>query len=140
VVPRGNSIYLNYKYSINSEDDENAPQTNHVREVRSYGPTYAMPQDVWSRTVIAAGVGPYPNPGITSTNIVEPDFGYLKIQPKSGGAYPITWLGRPGVVLQNTTNLSGGWQINAGTDASQSTNWPSAGNGNSQFFRLMKEQ
>ena len=140
VVPRGNSIYLNYKYSIDSEDDENPAGTNHVREIRSYGPTYAMPQDVWSRTVIAAGVGPYPNPGITSTHIVEPDFGYLNIQPKSGGAYPITWLGRPGVVLQNTANLGGSWQVNAGTDAAQGTNWPSAGNGNSQFFRLMKEQ
>lgn len=141
VIPRGNSIYLNYKYSIDSEDDEDGVQTNHVREIRSHGPTYSLPTDVWSWSVVQPGVEPYPNPGITSTNIVEPDFGYLTIASPSGGAYPISWLGRPGVVLLNSSNLAGGsWNINPGTDAAQGTNWPSAGNGQMQFFRLMKEQ
>ena len=141
VIPRGNSVYINYKYAIDSEDDENGVGTNHVREVRSYGPTYSMPTDVWSWSVVQPGVEPYPNPGIASTNIVEPDFGYLAIQSQSGGNYPITWLGRPGVVLQNTTNLTHAvWNTSGGTDGTEVTNWPSAGNGNIQFFRLMKKQ
>jgi hypothetical protein len=140
VIPRGNSIYLNYKYSIDSEDDENGFATNHVREIRSYGPTYTMPQDVWSWTVLQPGNGnSYPNPGIASTNIVEPDFGYLAIVAPSGGNVPITWLGRPGVVLENNSSLTGGiWTTNSGTDGTQSTNWPNAGS--SQFFRLLKKQ
>ncbi len=138
VIPAGNSIYLNYKYSIDSQDDENASGTNHIREIRSFGPTYSFPVDSWSWTATQQGTAPYPNPGITSTNIVEPDFGYLAIQPPSAGELPITWLGRPGVILQNTANLTGSWNSDSGTDATQSTNWPNAG-GN-EFFRLLKEQ
>lgn len=140
VIPTGNSIYLDYKYSLNSIDDESGFATNHVREIRSSGPTYAFPTDVWSWTVLQPGSGnPYPLAGLASTNIVEPDFGYLAIQPPSGGSYPITWLGRPGVLLENTTNLTGGsWNANSGTAGTQSTNWPSTGG--TQFFRLMKEQ
>jgi hypothetical protein len=143
VIPKGNSIYLNYKYAMDSEDDENGFVTNHVREIRSYGPTYAMPQDVWSWTVINTNVGsaPYPNPGLATTNIVEPDFGYLKIGPDPVipfvPTFPITWLGRPGVVLQNSSNLTSGiWHDNNGTDATMSTNWPNTGG--KQFFRLKK--
>ena len=136
LIPAGNSIYLNYKYSIDSQDNENGFQTNHIREIRSYGPTYSFPTDSWSYNVCPPGT-PYPNPGITATNIVEPDFGYLAIQPKSAGNYPITWLGRPGVILQNTAILNGSWNSDSGTDGTQATNWPNAG-GN-EFFRLMKK-
>ena len=140
VIPRGNSIYVNYKYSLDGFDDENGPQTNHIREIRSYGPAYGFPQDVWSWTVLQPGNGnPYPDPGITTTNIVEPDFGYLAIGAPSGGSLPITWLGRPGVVLQNDSSLTGGiWNTNNGTDAAMSTNWPDSGP--AQYFRLMKKQ
>jgi hypothetical protein len=140
VIPAGNSIYLNYKYSIDSSDDENGFGTNHVREIRSYGPTYTMPQDVWSWSVLQPGNGnPYPLAGIASTNIVEPDFGYLGVGALVGGKFPITWLGRPGVVLQNNSSLTAGsWNDNTGTDGTQATNWPNAGN--NQFFRLKKSQ
>jgi hypothetical protein len=137
VFPRGASIYVTYKYGYNGVDDENGVNTNHVREIRSYGPTYSFPQDVWSWTVLQPGNGnPYPNPGIASTNIVEPDFGYLAIGAPTGGNFPITWLGRPAVMLQNASSLLGPWNTIGATDATQATNWPNAG-GN-QFFRLIK--
>ena len=83
---------------------------------------------------------PYPNPGIASTNIVEPSFGYLAIGPDPVGptpTFPITWLGRPGVVLQNSSDLTSGiWNTNMATDGTQATSWPNAGD--SQFFRLLK--
>ena len=140
VIPRGASIYMTYKYSIDGFDDENGSGTNHIREIRSHGPAYVFPQDVWSWTVLQPGNGnPYPNPGITPTNIVEPDFGNLAIGAPSGGNFPITWLGRPGVVLQNNSSLTGGfWNTNNGTDAAMSTNWPNSSL--TQFFRLMKKQ
>ena len=139
IIPKGNPVTLNYKYSIDSQDDENGFQTNHVREIRSYGPTYTMPQDTWSLLVCPPGT-PYPNPGISSTNIVEPDFGYLTIGTPSAGNLPITWLGRPGVELLNRASLTTGiWNPNSGTDGTQSTNWAAAGNVQ-QFFRLLKKQ
>jgi hypothetical protein len=130
VIPKGNSIYLNYKYSFDGFDDENGFGTNHVREIRNYGPVYTFPQDQWSY-VYAPGAN-------TTTNIVEEDFGDLNIGAPSGGSFPITWLGRPGVLLQNSSSLPAGWSDNVGTDATQATNWPDAG-GN-QFFRLKKLQ
>ncbi|MGH7940671.1 MAG: hypothetical protein ACREFR_06320 [Limisphaerales bacterium] len=138
-IPRGTSIHMVYKYSFNGEDDENGTDTNHVREIRSYGPTYSFPQDVWSWTVLQPNNGnPYPLAGLAVTNIVEPDFGYLAIGQPSGGNFPISWLGRPAVVLQNSSNvMSGAWNTLGGTDATQATNWP--GNAPAQFFRLLKE-
>jgi|GEM_PF-2498138 len=138
VIPAGNSIYLSYKYSIDSTDDENGFATNHVREIRTYGTTYTMPVDSWSWSVVKPGIG-YPNAGITSTNVVEPDYGFLNIQPKVGDSFPINWLGRPGVVLLNTASLtSGNWQTNNSTDGNQSANWPSSGS--AQFFKLLKKK
>jgi hypothetical protein len=137
VFPRGASIYVTYKYSYNGVDDENGANTNHIREIRSYGPTYSFPQDVWSWTVLQPGNGnPYLLKGIAVTNIVEPDFGYLAIGAPTGGNFPITWLGRPAVMLQNASSLLGPWNTIGATDATQATNWPYAG-GN-QFFRLIK--
>ena len=138
VITRGTSTQMIYKYSFDGEDDENGGNTNHIREIRSYGPVYNFPQDVWSWTVLQPNNGnPYPNPGIASTNIVEPDFGDLQIGAPSGGNLPITWLGRPAVVLQNVNSLTGAWNTLSGTDGTESTNWPNAGG--TQFFRLMKE-
>ena len=138
VIPRGSSLALTYKYSFDGLDNENGQNTNHIRYVRTYATSYAFPQDVWSWTVLQPGNGnPYPNPGIASTNIVEPSFGNLAIGAPSGGKFPITWLGRPGVVLQNSSSLSGGsWNNNSATDGTQATNWPNAGG--TQFFRLIK--
>ena len=138
VVPRGSSVAITYKYSFDGLDNENGQNTNHIRYIRTYAPNYAFPQDVWSWTVLQPGNGnPYPNPGLASTNIVEPSFGYLAAGAPSGGNLPITWLGRPGVVLQNSSSLTSGiWNINTGTDGTQSTNWPVSGS--AQFFRLLK--
>jgi hypothetical protein len=138
VVPTGNSYNLVYKYSINSTDDENGFATNHVRVIRSTGPTFNMPQDVWSWNVLQPNNGnPYPNPGLSNTNIVEPDFGYLAAGAPSGNHVPITWLGRPAVLLQMSSSLSGGsWTDISATDGLMATNWPNAAG--SQFFRLKK--
>jgi hypothetical protein len=138
VVPRGTSVHMTYKYSYNGVDDENGGNTNHIREIRSYGPNYNFPQDVWSWTVLQPNNGnPYPLAGLAVTNIIEPDFGNLKISTPSGGNWPITWLGRPAVLLQNASSLNGPWNSLLGTDATEATNWPTSGP--IQFFRLMKE-
>ena len=134
IIPKGKTLQLTYKYGIDGLDNENGSQTNHIRYIRNYGPSYKAPQDIWSFLVIPPA--PYPNPGISSTNIVEPSFGYLAINPASGNTLPITWLGRPAVVLQTKSSLNGVWTDVIGTDGTQSTNIPNSG-GN-QFFRLKK--
>ena len=140
VILKGTSVYMTYKYSVDGFDNENGTGTNHVRLIRSYGPTYSFPSDVWSWTVMQPGDGnPYTLDGLAVTNLVEPDFGYLAIGSQAGGEFPITWLGRPGVVLQNNSSVNSGiWNTNNGTDGTQSTNWSNAGS--AQFFRLLKKQ
>jgi len=137
IVTAGNNLNLTYKYGVDGLDNENGFGTNHIRYIRSYGPTFTMPQDTWSWLIVPPGT-PYPNPGITSTNIVEPSFGYLTIgTANSDGFLPINWLGRPAVVLQSQPSLTGGaWTDVPGTDAAQLKYWSK--NGTNQFFRLKK--
>ena len=138
VIPRGNSIYMTYKYSIDGFDDENGMNTNHIREIRSYGPNYSFPQDVWSWSIANQSTILQPGLPTSTTNIVEIDFGNLAIGAPVGGTFPITWIGRPDVLLQNSSDLtSGSWNTVDGTDATQANNWPNSGS--AQFFRLIKQ-
>ena len=137
IIPKGNSLQLTYKYGVDGLDNENGFATNHSRYIRSYGPSYTFPQDTWSYIICPPGT-PYPNPGITSTNIVEPSFGYLTIgTPNSDGFLPINWLGRLAVVLQSQSSLTGGaWTDVPGTDSAQLKYTQNTGS--NQFFRLKK--
>jgi hypothetical protein len=119
VVPKGTSLQLTYKYGIDGYDNEAAVGQNHVRLVRSAQGNYTMPMDQFGK------------------QLVEPSFGNLAIGSPSSGNIPITWLGRPGVHLQTSTNLANGtWQDHVETDGLGSTNWP-VGDG-AVFFRLIK--
>jgi hypothetical protein len=136
LIPAGTSLALTYKYSIDGVDNENGSGTNHIRYIRTYATNYSFPQDTWSLSLPNQG-SPYPNPGIASTNLVEPSFGYLAVSALSAGKVPVTWLGRPGVILQGSSSLPGGiWNDYMATDGTQSTNWPATGS--AQFFRLKK--
>ena len=138
LLPAGSGISLTYKYSQDGFDDENGFQTNHIRYVRSIVPApYSFPEDQWSWTVCPPGT-PYPNPGISSTNIVEPSFGYLTIgSPDVDHIIPLNWLGRQAVVLQYKSSMNGVWITDDATDGHKSAGWPNAGA--STFFRLMKK-
>lgn len=114
--PAGQPVMMTYKYSINGIDDEAPTGSNHIRYIRTLS-NYTMPQDTWS------------------VMTVEQSFGNLKAGPVSGGYQPITWLGRPGVHLQSSANLSS-WTDVPGTDAT-SSNGVAVGPGY-QFFRLIK--
>ncbi len=128
LIPKGNSIYMNYQYSFSGYGNENGYGTNHVREIRTYGQTYVCPTDQWSWIYSPTNVLSY---------IVEQDFGNLAVGKLSGGNLPMTWLGRPGVFLENESDLtSGNWTTNFATDCAQSTNWPVSGS--AQFFRLIE--
>ncbi len=130
-VPAGHSLQVQYKYGIihdytgtgnTNADNEASPNLNHTRFIRTTG-TYNFPVDIF-------GIQQNNLPGAT-----EPSFGDLAIGSPSGGNLSISWLGRPGVYLQCSTNLTGPWvQVNA-TGGTSSTSWPETNN--SEFFRLV---
>jgi hypothetical protein len=137
LVPKGNLVRVQYKYGFDNGivqiDNEAPSDQDHVRYIRTSATgTYVMPIDTYGN------------------QYNEPDFGQLSAGPASGGTVPVTWLGRPGVRLQSSSNLAGGlWTDHYQTDGTNwsvgasstnglvsGTNWPSSGN---QFFRLIKQ-
>ena len=130
-VPAGNSLQVQYKYGIihnytgtgnTNADNEASPNLNHTRFIRTTG-TYNFPVDTF-------GMQQNNLPGAT-----EPSFGNLAIGASSGGNISISWLGRPGVYLLYSTNLTGPWvQVNS-TGGTSSTSWPQTNN--QEFFRLV---
>jgi hypothetical protein len=132
-VNQGQNMDLIYKYSINGYDDEAGTGDNHERWIRSQ-PNYTMPVDT------------YASQGATTQT--EISFGNLAITNSGKNQIQVSWLGRGGVELQTTTNLSSGvWTSQPLTDGTNllvapggtsSTNY-SVGAGN-LFYRLVGPQ
>jgi hypothetical protein len=132
-VAANSPLEVQYKYGIihnysssmannTNADNEAGFGLNHTRYIRAAG-NYNFPVDIFGQqqTNLAAAT--------------EPSFGNLAISAPVAGHLPLSWLGRPGVYLQYTTNLSStNWvQLNA-TDGANSSSWPQT---NRQvFFRL----
>lgn len=89
-VNAGQQLDLVYKYGIDGYDNEAGSGDNHNRYIRSY-PNYSMPTDLWD--------------GQGSGNSNESSFGNLTVSG-ARNAVTLTWLGRPGVHLQSTSNLA----------------------------------
>ena len=118
LVPKGKTLRVQYKYGIDSADNEAATGSDHVRYIRTVG-TYQMPVDTFG------------------TQFQEASFGDLTIGPPVAGKVLISWLGRPGVYLQSNADLTGGaWDTHLATDGLSSTNF-SVGS-SSLFFRLVE--
>lgn len=117
--PKGHNRALTYKYAVNDADNEAGFAQNHFRYIRSTTGTEVLPMDTFG------------------VQYSEPKFGNLAIGAPVNARFPITWLGYPGVLLQDTTNLTSTvWSNNPDTTGQNSTNWPvSSGN---HFFRLVK--
>ncbi len=121
LVPKGRTLRVQYKYGINSADNENASGSDHVRYIRSVG-AYVMPVDTF---------------GSITNNEPAPGFGNLTIGPAVSGHVLISWQGLPGVHLQSNGQLTGGvWQNLMATDGLSSTNYPVGAT--PLYFRLIK--
>jgi len=117
LVKKGSRLRVQYKYGIESYDNEAPAFQDHVRYIRSVG-TYVMPLDIFGN------------------QYQEPSFGDLTIAPGAPGYVLISWLGRPGVRLQTTPSLVGGnWEDLPATDGLSSTNYPVGAT--PRFFRLV---
>jgi hypothetical protein len=155
ILPAGTVVGLQYQYGIDPGrlnqgpvENEAASGANHIRVVRStvFNP-YTMPADTFTNQ-------PYQEPLFAPGNIYEGigtlAGGNLNVGKQSGGAVPVTWLGRPGAHLQTKSSLaSGSWQDIWATDGTNwttgnssingfvsQTNWPTGGG--TTFFRLVK--
>jgi hypothetical protein len=136
-VPSGNPVNVKYKYGfddgVNTLDDEAASFQDHGRTIRT------------------TATGSYTNALDKFGNqYVEPSFGQLSVGAPAAGKVPLSWLGRPGVYLQSSSNLSGGaWSTQTNVDGiywstgtystnglTSVTNMP-AGSA-AQFYRLIK--
>jgi len=137
LVAAGSPLQIQYKYGIwhnaSSDtvnincDNEAPPYDNHSRYIRALG-TYNMPVDVFGQQTNS-------NPAIAA-EANEISFGDLAITAPSPGTIALTWLGRPGVYLQTSTNLgSGVWTTVTNSDGLSASNFPSSGS--SKFFRLI---
>jgi hypothetical protein len=122
VIPKGHTLAQTYKFSINGPDNEAGFAINHVRYIRTLGTTFTMPTDEFMTN--------------SASVRTEQSFGNLIVGAPVSGNIPVSWLGRPCVTLQFSTNLSAGaWVDLPATEATQSTNWPNTG---TRFFRLLK--
>ena len=146
IIPAGTPVAFSYKYGIGRNgnpgptDDEAGMNTNHFRVVRAtaFNP-YPMPQDKFGNM--------YAEPFFSSSSTGG---GNLTVGAVVAGKVPVTWLGRPGAMLQVKDNLSGGvWSTISATDGTNwnigssstngfvsRTNWPA--NSTNKFFRLVK--
>jgi hypothetical protein len=132
LIPAGSPLQITYKYGIfhnagpvntGTLDNEAGFADNHSRYIRALG-TYSFPVDIFGQQVA--------NPAAAN----EISFGNLAISNSTAGNVALTWLGRPGVYLQTSTNLSSGvWTTYTGSgEGTSATNLPASGNA---FFRLV---
>lgn len=146
IFPVGTPVSFQYKYGIDPSGINGGPLDNEAGFALNH-----------HRAVRSTALNPYPLPTDTfGTQYAEPFFdsadpagGRLTVGTPSGGAIPVSWLGRPGAHLQVKSDLTGGtWQDLSETDGGSwtsgyssangfvsLTNWPAADNA---FFRLIK--
>ncbi|HXI69611.1 MAG TPA: hypothetical protein VNN22_04565 [Verrucomicrobiae bacterium] len=146
-IPAGTPVAFNYKYGIaisgsgynGPADDEAVSGSNHYRVVRASALNpYVMAADKFGNQYGE----PFFNNGNTGA-------GNLRVGAPVAGKVPVTWLGRPGALLQVKDSLtSGAWLTIPATDGTNwttgysstngfvsQTNWPAT---STKFFRLVK--
>jgi hypothetical protein len=134
-VQAGKTVVMHYKYGfddgVNALDNEAPAFQDHSRVIRlTAGGSYTLPQDTFG------------------DQHVEPNFNMVSVTP-AGANVTVKWLGRPGVMLQSASSLTGTWTTNTATDGGVwtgsttpmsdgtacITNVPASSKG---FFRLIK--
>jgi hypothetical protein len=123
LIPKGHSLSLTYKFSVDGADNELPAYVNHIRYIRNFG-NYTLPVDKFG------------------TPVTEPPLGNVTIGQPSGGQIPVSWVGLPSAYLQTATSILGPWVTHPETAAYgtpsgiYSTNYPMSGKG--IFFRAVK--
>ena len=146
-IPKGNSLSVVYKYSMNGQDNEAGFAQNHGRFIRTTsGGGYVMPTDTFANQFVEPL---YPT-RTSSGTIGTAGFGNLKVGPASADHVMVSWSGLPNVHLQTASSINGSWADHLETDGTNwtagalsnlgfisQTNYPTSG---SAYFRLSKPQ
>jgi hypothetical protein len=115
---KGSPARVEYKYGIDSSDNEAGFNVNHVRYINSHTGTYVMPLDTFG------------------SMYQEPVVGTLSIS-RQPGQVTLTWNGRPGIHLQSVDSLTNpSWQDVADSDG-LSAKTVQVGTNNA-YYRLVK--
>lgn len=119
LFPAGSPVRVEYRYGVDSEDNEAPPGDNRVRYIRANG-DYEMPLDVFGNFVQESR---------------ELQLGNVTIASELGGQVIVTWDGGAGILLQSRTAFgSADWQEIPNTEAESSVTLPVSNIG-SMFFR-----
>jgi hypothetical protein len=116
MLPAGSKATLEYKYGIDSQDNEAPANANHIRYVRGTN-TFVLPVDTF---------------GVQTQ---EPLWGDLKIA-KAANSVTLSWLGWAGVRLQSTPMIGAVWTDVPGTLQANSATLPVTGT--QMFLRLYR--
>jgi hypothetical protein len=125
LLASGSGRMLEYKYAIDSFDNEAGPEDNRVRYVREDG-AFVLPGDVFGQMTKETPDG---GPG--------GEIGTLAIGKGANGDVILTWNGSAGVRVQKTPSLvTPAWQEVAGTAGASTVTVPASDD--SGFFRLYR--
>lgn len=123
-IPRGTTKMLDYKYAIDSLDNEAGFADNHIRYVRASG-TFKLPTDVFGQMVKET-----PDGGPS-------DLGAIAIRRAANGNVTLDWTGGAGIRLQKTASLgAASWSDVAGSSGASTITVPASGSAG--FFRLIR--
>jgi hypothetical protein len=122
-LPRGTGRMLDYKYAIDSLDNEAVFANNHVRYVRSVG-SYTLPRDTFGQMVKETPDG------------VPVEVGQISIRKAENGNVTLSWPSGPGIGAQKTSSLmTPGWSTVSGSVGASTVTVPA--DGKTGFFRLI---
>lgn len=119
----GSPVRLQYRYGVDSEDNEAMPGDDRIRYIRANG-NYEMPLDAFGDIVQESR---------------DLQLGGVAIASASGGQVTVTWDGGAGILLQSRTAFDNtDWQEVPNTEAQSSVTLPISNTGH-MFFRLTRQ-
>ena len=121
VIPKGTSRMLDYKFAIESLDNEAGFADNHVRYINADG-AYELPIESFGVMIKETGR----------------DLGSISISESDSETLTLSWTGGEGIRLQRASELGGEWTNVEGSEGVSTIDVPIEEDG-AGFFRLIRD-
>ena len=121
VIPKGTSRMLDYKFAIESLDNEDGFADNHVRYINADG-AYELPIESFGVMIKETGR----------------DLGSIVISESDADTLTLSWTGGEGIRLQRASELGGEWTNVEGSEGVSTIDVPIEEDG-AGFFRLIRD-
>ena len=112
---------LDYKFAIDSIDNEAGFADNHVRYINADG-AYVLPVETFGEMIKETGR----------------DLGLIAINESEAGTLTLTWTGGEGIKVQRASEVDGDWTDVEGSEGASTIEVPIEEDG-AAFFRLIRE-